>query len=299
MIKCNFKTIIGLLLSIIAIVFIVNYVNFNQVWFNLKKLNTKTIVFALIVYLVSIMLRSYRWRYIIKQRFNIPFPIILKTTIYGYMLNQLLPAKLGELGRAEYLANRFKKGRIFFLGTIIAERIFDIFIVLLFLISSVMLSETILNLFSANYIPVVVILFVTVSGIYVLYNIAILKNLTNYLPEILKEFINRIINNIEKAFGLFGAPKQIIYLSGLTFIIWCFTCLIYYLILTDLEISIPYYAYFFVVSAGTFGMVIPSTSANVGVYHAVAMGALMVFMVEKDQALSFAIIAHAFDFSPV
>jgi len=45
-------------------------------------------------------------------------------------------------------------------------------------------------------------------------------------------------------------------------------------------------------------MIIPSTSASVGVYHAVAMGALMVFMVPKTEALTFAIIAHAFDFLP-
>jgi uncharacterized membrane protein YbhN (UPF0104 family) len=81
-------------------------------------------------------------------------------------------------------------------------------------------------------------------------------------------------------------------------IIWSITLVMFFIIMKDLSISIPFYAYFFIVSAGTFGMIIPSTSANVGVYHAVAMGSLMLFMVPKEQALSFAIIAHAFDFFP-
>lgn len=41
------------------------------------------------------------------------------------MLNQLLPAKMGEIGRTEYLTRKSKNSRSFLLGTILVERIFD------------------------------------------------------------------------------------------------------------------------------------------------------------------------------
>jgi uncharacterized membrane protein YbhN (UPF0104 family) len=61
---------------------------------------------------------------------------------------------------------------------------------------------------------------------------------------------------------------------------------------------LPFYAYFFIIAAGILGMIIPSTSGGIGVHHAIATGSLLTFGVEPTKALSFSIIAHAFDFFP-
>jgi len=218
--------------------------------------------------------------------------------VYGYMLNQLLPAKMGEAGRAEYLARNSKLGRSFLLGSIVAERIFDMMVIVLFLAVSVGFSETVKRNIKSNYLFVLLLFVGFIAAFILLYNINIVKNFTHYLPQKAEAFINRIVNNVAKSFSMFNSFKKVALIFIITLIIWSITCLMFFFIINDLGITVPFYAYFFIVSAGTFGMIIPSTSANVGVYHAVAMGALMIFMVQRGQALSFAIIAHAFDFFP-
>lgn len=289
---------IGLITSLILVVFLLYFVDFHEVIANIKKVNVITLIILLIIYFISIILRSYRWKYIIGQQRPQHLKVVFKAFVYGYMLNQLLPAKLGEVARAEYLAQKENSGRTYFLGTIVVERVFDVAVISLFLAFSVLFSDTVLNLVKGNYLIIILFIAIILTIIILAINLSLFKKITSLLPDKLEQISNRIIDNITSAFKLFTSPKQIILLFFMTLFIWCITCFIFYLIINDLNITLPYYAYFFIVSAGTFGMVIPSTSGNIGVYHAVAVGALMLFMVPKENALTFAIIAHAIDFFP-
>jgi len=79
-------------------------------------------------------------------------------------------------------------------------------------------------------------------------------------------------------------------------LIWALTLLSSFLILWGLDIYLQFFGYFFLVAAGVLGLIIPSTSGSIGVFHAVATGALVLLGVESEKALAYAIIAHAFDF---
>jgi glycosyltransferase 2 family protein len=296
--KSKIKILFGLLFSLLTIVFIIYYVDLEEVWKNIQNISLRIIGLVLILYIINMIVRALRWNTIIKQRSYIPFYIVFKALIYGYMLNQLLPAKVGELGRAEYLARKSDNSRSYLLGSIIVERIFDMVVISMFLGISVLYSATIMSQLRSNIIPVILILLGIVGVFIIIYNIKLLKYITQYLPVVVEYSVNRLIDNVSRSFIIFSSLRNIIIVFILTFIIWGITCFTFYLVLYDLNVILPIYAYLFIVSAGTFGMIIPSTSANVGVYHAVAMGALMIFMVPASQALSFAVVAHAFDFFP-
>jgi glycosyltransferase 2 family protein len=292
------SVIIGLSVSALAIVGILYFVDLSEVWQNLQKLSWEVVLIAVSIYILGMVVRALRWFLIIAIREKISFYTVFKGLVYGYMLNQLLPAKIGEVGRAEYLTRNSKPGRSFLLGTIAAERVFDMVIILLFLGISVVFSETIMSKMQAQWISVALIVSGIILLIFILRNVHLIKMLTRFLPVKFNEFVDHVLDSLGESFNIFKSFGSIFKILLLTLLIWLFTCLVFYLIIQDLDIEVPFYAYFFIVSAGTFGMIIPSTSANVGVYHAVAMGALMLFMVPKAQALSFAILAHAFDFFP-
>lgn len=267
-------------------------------WANIKKLSLPVIIAVLALYVLNMLLRSLRWQLIIAQKSDIKFFLVVKALIYGYTLNQLLPLKMGELGRAEYLTRQGRESRSFLLGTIVVERIMDMFIILMFFGFSVLFSETVLNNLKSNLFSVIFFITAFLGGLFLFFNLGYVKKLTRYLPSKAEQFINHVIDNLMKSVSMFTSYAKVITVLLLSLLVWGLTCFSFYLIIKDLDISMPFYAYFFIVSAGTFGMIIPSTSANIGVYHAVAMGALMIFMVPDIQALAFAVIAHAFDFFP-
>lgn len=289
---------IGIAISLFATIGILYFVDLNEVWQNLRKLSWEIVMIAIAVYVLGMAVRALRWFLIISIREKVAFYTVFRGLVYGYMLNQLLPAKIGEVARAEYLTRKSTPGRSFLLGTIAAERVFDMVVILLFLGISIVFSETIMSKIQAQWIPVMVIVFGLTALILLLHNVQLLKKITRYLPGKIRSFADRVLDNLADSFNVFKSFKLIFKILLLTLVIWLLTCLVFFLIIQDLDIEVPFYAYLFIVSAGTFGMIIPSTSANVGVYHAVAMGALMLFMVPKAEALSFAILAHAFDFFP-
>ncbi len=292
------KICLGILLSAIAIVFIVKSVDLGQVWSNLKRLSLTTVPVLFTVYMAGMLIRSWRWHIIIKQKAPIPFKLVFKALVLGYTLNQLLPAKVGELARVEYLRENSEQGRSFLLGTIVVERIFDLLVILLFFGAAVFFSSTLMNHLRSNLMSFVLFAGAATLVTLAFFNLQRFKMLTKLFPEKIKSFLDKVIDRLVQSVKIFKDGKATLLTMLLTLLIWVLTCFMFVLIAGDLGIEIPPYAYLFLVSAGTFGMVIPSTSANIGVYHAIAMGALMLFMVPKEQALSFAIIAHAFDFFP-
>lgn len=291
-------SVLGFVLSIGSIVFILTQVDLSVVWQDLQRLSLTTIVTLILLYLAGILLRAFRWRTLLIQRSAVPIAWVFKSLIYGFMLNQLLPAKMGELARAEYLTRKDNSSRSFILGTIAVERLFDLFTVMILFVSSVIFSPMLQNLLRSSWISLAIFLLVVGILLWSIYNMKVLKKVLKFIPDRVRAKLEKIIDNLEKSFSVFRAPNTSLLVIIYTFIIWLVTCVMFVLITSDLAINLPWYGFLFLVSAGTFGMIIPSTSAGVGVYHAIAMGALMLFMVPREQALSFAIIAHAFDFFP-
>jgi len=298
LIKQKVKIFVGIILSILAIIIIIFTVDLREVWKNLQNISWIIMVAVLSLYLVNMILRSIRWQMIIAQKLKTKLYLVFKSMVYGYMLNQLLPLKLGEIGRAEYLTRKSKGSRSFLLGSIAVERIFDVLIIVIFLGFSILFSETVMNNLKSNIISVILLLITFAGAVIIFFNLNIVKKFTRYLPSKFELFANHVIDNIVQALSIFNSFWKVLNVFLVSLIIWSLTCFSFFLIFKDIGITIPFYAYFFIVAAGTFGMIIPSTTANVGVYHAVSMGALMIFMVPKEQALSFAIVAHAFDFFP-
>lgn len=296
--KKRISIAIGLAISIGAAIMIIRQVDLTVVWQNVIGLSSSTLIVLILIYMVNMITRAIRWKLIIQHRYKEKVSRVFDALAYGYMINQILPAKIGEVARAEYLSRKSKNSRSYILGTIAVERIFDLMVIFMFLGVSVLFSKTIQDIFNSKWISIILIVAGLLGIIIFLRNFYWLKKLTVILPEKLRIFIDRIVDNVAQSFEVFNSFKQVLIILWMSFGIWLLTSLMFFLIIRDIGIDIPGYAYFFIVSAGTFGMIIPSTSANVGVYHAVAMGALLVFMVPKEQALSFAIIAHSFDFFP-
>jgi uncharacterized membrane protein YbhN (UPF0104 family) len=80
---------------------------------------------AVCVYWLSIAMRIARWRLILSGSAQLSYGKVGQALIVGYSVNNLLPARLGELFRADYLRRRFGVERAIALGSIVVERLMD------------------------------------------------------------------------------------------------------------------------------------------------------------------------------
>jgi hypothetical protein len=78
----------------------------------LAAANPAWIVAAMLIYAVNLALRAWRWQAILRPVAAIPFHIVVRALLVGYGLNAVMPARLGELFRAEFFKKTFGLSRI-------------------------------------------------------------------------------------------------------------------------------------------------------------------------------------------
>jgi glycosyltransferase 2 family protein len=84
------------------------------------------VALAWLVYAATIALRVLRWRLLLKEIVpELSVSAVGETLLVGYAVNNVLPARLGELFRADYAKRRLGIGRAGALGSIITERLLD------------------------------------------------------------------------------------------------------------------------------------------------------------------------------
>jgi uncharacterized membrane protein YbhN (UPF0104 family) len=80
---------------------------------------------ALGLYAGDLLLRVVRWHALLNQLLPVSRVKVAETLLVGYAFNNLLPARLGELFRANYAKERFGVSRSAALGSIAIERLLD------------------------------------------------------------------------------------------------------------------------------------------------------------------------------
>lgn len=289
---------LGLILSLGFIILIIKIVNFQDVIKALEKFNFNYLAILLALYLYGMVIRTIRWRLLIKQSKDVSFWKVFSPLSIGFMVNNVLPAKIGEIVRAEYIARENRISRGFSLGTVFAERMFDTILVLIFLFGSIFFSKTLLNIIQANIWLLVILVLIIALVLLILLSRAVQQHLTSFLPKKYQGFMSGLMERTSKSVSFLRQKHLFFKISFLTVLIWLGIVLGYVLIFKAFGLKIPVYGYFAIVSLGSIGMVIPSTSANIGVYDVIVMSAIMLFMVNKDTAFAIAAVAHALDIVP-
>jgi uncharacterized membrane protein YbhN (UPF0104 family) len=80
---------------------------------------------AMVAYVANLCLRTRRWELILGPVAAIPYRVVGSALLVGYGLNTIMPARLGELFRAEFLKKDLGLSRVWGLTSIIIERVFD------------------------------------------------------------------------------------------------------------------------------------------------------------------------------
>jgi uncharacterized protein (TIRG00374 family) len=119
----------GLVVSVVAIVVVVATVDVGRTASVLARTNPLPLVAVLMVVAVQLLVRSYRWRWILPRSADgrpIPTRRLVPPLLVGYLGNAVLPARLGEPMRAVLVSRRERVGVAEALASVLLERIVDV-----------------------------------------------------------------------------------------------------------------------------------------------------------------------------
>jgi uncharacterized protein (TIRG00374 family) len=119
------EIIVGLVGTLFFLGLALSHVQLQAVAATLASADLTWVGAAIFVYAVNLSFRARRWQIILRSVATISYPNVARAVLVGYGLNTIMPARLGELLRAEYVKQCFGLSRIFALTSIVIERLFD------------------------------------------------------------------------------------------------------------------------------------------------------------------------------
>jgi len=86
------------------------------------------VIAAAILYGLAFVFRSIRWRFLLKPMGTISLTRLFFALMFGFFINEVVPLRAGELARALLVAGWMSIPLASCLGTIVAERLGDLFV---------------------------------------------------------------------------------------------------------------------------------------------------------------------------
>jgi hypothetical protein len=125
----------GLFISAIAIFFLIRFSNWREVLQAASLIDLALLVPALVFFLISMGFRALAWRVLLQNK--VGYGRVFLTLNEGYLLNNIFPFRLGELGRAFLMSQATDFSGFFVISTIVIERAYDLDIAAGLLIANV------------------------------------------------------------------------------------------------------------------------------------------------------------------
>jgi len=116
---------LGIGISLFSIWVLVRSVDLAAAWTVLRTATPAWIGVMLITATLDMAARGARWRSLLAPIAPLPYRRVLGYTYIGYLANNVLPARLGELYRSHALGDGEGVSRTTVLGTVVVERVVD------------------------------------------------------------------------------------------------------------------------------------------------------------------------------
>jgi uncharacterized protein (TIRG00374 family) len=282
----------GLLISLVALIVIFLFVDWQDLLKALTQAEYKYLLLGIPVYLIAYGFRALAWQTLLNK--DVGFKRVFLTMQAGYLLNNLLPFRLGELGRA-LLLGRTGLGfwRVF--STILIERAFDMILAAGLLLSTIPFVLKSPRSKDVSFVVVGVVI-IGLLALHLLarnqtWAITQYRKLSSHWSLLARFGVQRLQAFFDGLITLIQFPRFLQVLI-LMFISWGLAIVYHFLTLLAFDPSAKIIWGAFGMATASLGVALPSSPSYVGVFEAAWVAALAMFQVSMSTALAYALILH-------
>ncbi len=283
----------GLIVSFACLVLLAYFVDWAQFVTALKLADYRRIAFALILTFVWLGVRTVYWRTLLQERVGLRQ--IFFTVNEGYLLNNLLPFRLGELGRAFLLSRKASLSFFFVLSTIVLERVLDLIaaVALLlttlpFLVGVAWAAQAALMVGLATLLILTMLYLTARRQQEVIHFISSLQRRFPRLAFIRGQSLSAFLNGL----NILLNPRRFLLAVFWVTLNWLVAIVQYHLFISAFFPSARLLWSAFCLGVIALGIAAPSSPSAVGVLELSAVGALSAFQLDPSTSLAFAVTLH-------
>lgn len=125
------RAALGIGISAVALILVVRSVDLAAAWDALKSAQPGWLLVMVAFICTDILIRAVRWRLLLTPIGHVRLIDSLAAMLVGYLANNVLPARLGEIVRSHEMGERSGLSKVAILGTIVVERVVDTLVVVI------------------------------------------------------------------------------------------------------------------------------------------------------------------------
>jgi uncharacterized protein (TIRG00374 family) len=266
------------------------------VWYSLSKISVEELItyfknadyfyisLGLFFGLLSHLSRAYRWKFMIEPLgYSLRLPNSIMAVFATYLVNYTIP-RAGEITRATILTNYegvpFEKG----FGTIVAERIADMLVMLGIIVITLFLEfDFIYQFFVERFEPRKIIFGFVALVMLIGFGFIFIKKSSSKIATKIRVFVNGLLEGIMTIFRMKRKWAFIFH----TLFIWAMYVLMFYVTSLSIEetSNLPLAAILIGFISASFS--IAATNGGIGSYPVAVYAAFSIFAIAKEPSIAF------------
>jgi len=290
-----FRRYAGFAVSLALLAWVVHAVGWSAIVEGFANLSAGWIAALTGLYVLGLCLRAWRWTCLLAPALPLPFDASAKIILVGNLLNNILPAKAGDIARAMLLKRAYGVGLSAGIMSVLIERIFDVLSLLsIFLAAtlSVHVAEPYLGLTRSILATTALIFFGALSVLVALKAApgfrGVCLRLAGRLPGSLAVKCGALLTGILDSLAFVRADRGFAAFVLLSAALWAVEGLTFYVGFLAFHVPGSVMEALFAFAVVNFSGLLPAAPGNVGVYQAsmVYSFSMLALPVEPAVALS-------------
>ena len=284
---------LGIAISVVSLYLVVRQVDLGAVGRVLGSAAPGWVAGVTACIAIDVLCRTVRWQGLLAPIQRVRFVPVLGYLLVGYLANNVLPARLGELVRSHYLGDRENMSRATTLGTIVVERVVDTAVLV------AIASAAILLLHVRGVVASAVLVGLGITGLLIVGLAAAL--VAHRLP-----YADRAVAAVERwpsvislagrlrgGLAVAGRPRTVAVAVGWSVVAWSATVVGFAAAGHAVGVELTWGQAALLAAGVSLATAIPAGPGYLGTFELAAVQIAAVFGVGADPAVALAVLVHA------
>jgi uncharacterized protein (TIRG00374 family) len=258
---------------------------------------------AALSYLIGHLFRGLRCSLLVRREAILPVTTASNIVVLGYSVNNILPARMGELARAGMLAERSGVPFSQALTVTFFERVLDGLTIVLLLAVTVLVVDPVGWIRHSLLLSLAVFSLVSAAISFALLRpktiVQTISRVGQRLLPARHDTLVRLGMNVMAGLSYVRRPPEMLVIAGLSLVVWIFETGMFLLLMPALGIEVNVWWALLAMTVTNLGILAPSSPGFIGTFHHFCMQALLSVGVAEAVAVSYAFVVHVTFYIPI
>jgi uncharacterized protein (TIRG00374 family) len=292
---------VGFIISAFFLYLAFREIDYRELWETLREIRVIWLVPGLVVYFLGVLVRTWRWQYLLKPLKKVSIKTLFPIINIGYMGNNVFPLRMGEVLRAVVLKRREDTAISGSLATIVVERIFDAVVIVGFVLLNlgqltVSPGSTVFSQLGSIATWAVIIF---LAGLTFFILIAMFPKpaqrliqsiIKRILPERWREPMIKIADQFLEGLMSLRSPKDALMIFLTSILIWTLETGLYWSVAQAMGVQLTFGQLMLLNGVVNLVLLIPAAPGGLGTFDAAGRVTLETFNIPSELALGYTLV---------